>query len=254
MGKKIFIYFTLIFFVACRFWSFAWAQQLSSLQIAGYFEVKDSQVLVGDIISKDGENLWRTIEPYDSKIFGVIGKSPIIIINKPSPSSFPVIYSGETLVKISNKNGIIKKGDFITSSDTPGLGQKATGPGFVLGKALEDFEKEEGMIRVSINVQYINPAPTRSLINEAINTVLLGLKNPTNLPDVLRYFFALFVGGGSFVMGFLSFVKSLRKGVEGISRNPLAKKSIMSAMFINLMGISILTIAGLVLAVFVIMY
>jgi len=42
--------------------------------------------------------------------------------------------------------------------------------------------------------------------------------------------------------------------VTGISRNPLAKKSIQSAMILNLIGILILTLAGLALAVFVIIY
>jgi len=257
MNKIFYIYsFLSCLFIFCFyiFISAAWAQPLPLPQIAGYFEIKDVEILIGDIISKDGENLWRAKEPYDPKIFGVVGEAPIIIFNRPSPTAFAVIYSGEALVRISNKNGAIKKGDFITSTNSPGLGQKATVPGFVLGRALEDFEKDEGMVRVSINVQYINPTPIRLLIDEVVNTVLMGLKNPKNLPEVLRYLFALFVGGGSFVLGFLSFVKSLSKGVEGISRNPLAKKSIMSVMLMNLAGISILTIAGLILAVFVIIY
>lgn len=228
--------------------------QSSPLQVAAYFEIKDDQKNFGDIVVKDGGNLFVAKQPYDAKIFGVIARSPVLIFNKPTAESMPVVYSGEALVRASNKKSPIKKGDFITSSETPGVGQKAVGPGYVLGRALEDLTDDKEAVRVWISVQYLNPAPTKSLINDALNVFLLGLKNPMNLPDVLRYLFALIIGGISFVLGFLSFVRALRKSIEGISRNPLAKKTILGAMMINLLGVFILTAAGLVLAVFVIMY
>jgi hypothetical protein len=49
-------------------------------------------------------------------------------------------------------------------------------------------------------------------------------------------------------------MRTLREGVIGISRNPLAKRSIQTAMVLNLIGISILTLAGIGLALFVILY
>lgn len=226
----------------------------SLLQLAAYFDIKDEQKNFGDIVVKDGENLFVAKQPYDSKLFGVIAQSPALIFNKPKPNSVPVVYSGEALVRINNKKNPIKKGDFITSSSIPGVGQKAVGPGYVLGRALEDATDDKDFVKIWISVQYLNPAPTKSLINDALNVFLLGLKNPMNLPDVLRYLFALIIGGVSFVLGFLSFVRALRKGIEGISRNPLAKKTILGAMMINLLGVFILTAAGLILAVFVIMY
>lgn len=228
--------------------------QSTSLQVAAYFEIKDEQKNFGHIVIKDGENLFLAKQPYDDKIFGVIARSPMLIFNKPTATSVPVVYSGEALVRVSNKKHPIKKGDFITSSEIPGVGQKAFGPGYVLGRALEDLANDKDVVRVWINVQHLNPPPTKSLVYDALNVFLLGLKNPMNLPDVLRHLFALIIGGASFVLGFLSFVRALRKGIEGISRNPLAKKTILGAMMINLLGVFILTAAGLILAVFVIMY
>lgn len=222
--------------------------------IASNLEVADLEAKPGDIMAKSEKGLVRATVPYDPNLFGVVTENPLMVFSKPTASTLPIATWGEALVKVTIKNGEIKRGDFITSSEIPGAGQKATQPGFVLGRAMEDFEKDQGMIRVLVSVQYINPTPTRSFINEAINAFLLGLKDPANLPDILRYLFALFVGGGSFILGFTAFIKALHKGVEGIARNPLAKKSIVAAMLINLAGVSILTIAGLALSVFVIIY
>ena len=62
------------------------------------------------------------------------------------------------------------------------------------------------------------------------------------------------LGGGAFVLGFVSFARSLRSGVEAVGRNPLAKSSIQLAMVLNLGGILTLTMAGIGLALFVIFY
>ena len=62
------------------------------------------------------------------------------------------------------------------------------------------------------------------------------------------------MGGGSFIIGFFSFIKAQREGVAAIGRNPLAKESVKAAMILNLIGIFILTLAGLGLALFVILY
>ncbi len=50
----------------------------------------------------------------------------------------PVIVglSGRVPVKVSTKNGDIQPGDYITTSDIPGVGMKATEAGRVIGKAL----------------------------------------------------------------------------------------------------------------------
>ena len=50
----------------------------------------------------------------------------------------PVIVglSGRVPVKVSTKNGDIRPGDYITTSDIPGVGMRATRAGHVIGKAL----------------------------------------------------------------------------------------------------------------------
>ena len=222
--------------------------------IARNLEVVDPEVEVGDIISQTKDGLFRSSIPYDENIIGVAGETPILVFGKPSPTTLPIVSFGETLTKVSNVNGEIKKGDFITSSNKAGVGQKATQSGFVVGRALEDFNQEEGLTTLAVNIQYVNIPARKFTFGGVIQEIISGLKIPENIPEVLRYLFAILLGGGSFFIGFFSFVKALREGVTGISRNPLAKKSIQSAMILNLIGILILTLAGLGLALFVILY
>jgi len=250
--KKIkkFKLISLIFFGLFILIEIVSAQSLPS--IAKNLEIDDPEAKVGDIISNTREGLFRSNISYDENIMGVVGETPILVFGKPTTTTLPIVFSGETLVKVSNINGEIKKRDFITSSNLAGVGQKATESGFVVGKAMEDFKGEEGSITMFVNIQYVTmEKPT---LGGVITTIVFGLGKPENLPEVLRYLFALLVGGGSFMIGFFSFIKALREGITGISRNPLAKKSIRMAMILNLVGISVLTMAGLGLALFVILY
>lgn len=249
---KKFKLFSLIFFGLFVSIEVVLAQGLPS--IARNFEVADLEAEVGDIISQTKDGLFRSSIPYDENIIGVVGETPILVFGKPTATALPIVFSGETLVKVSNINGEIKRGDFITSSDKSGVGQKATQSGFVIGKALEDFKGEEGLITLAVNIQYVNIPAGKFTFGGVVQEIISGLKMPENIPEVLRYLFAILLGGGSFFIGFFSFVKALREGVTGISRNPLAKKSIQSAMILNLIGILILTLAGLALALFVILY
>lgn len=228
----------------------ALAQQLPL--IARNVEVNDTGVEKGDIIVKTDEGLKRATNPYDENIVGVIGERPIIVFGREGTTTLPLVTFGETLTKVSNANGEIKQGDFITSSDKPGVGQRADKSGFVVGRALEDFNKDEGLIWVFVQPQKILLGSRG--FGEIAQQILSGLTLPENIPDVLRYIFALIIGTGSFVVGFFSFARALREGITGISRNPLAKTSIRTAMMLNLAGISILTLAGLGLALFVILY
>ena len=222
--------------------------------IAKNLEVADREVKVGDIVSQTKDGIFRSSTPYDEKMLGVIGENPVLVFGKATTTTFPVVTAGETLVRASNLNGQIKKGDFLTSSSKPGLAQKATQSGFVVGKALEDFDKDEGLVLAEINIQYQYFPSGKVSPKNVLENILSQMGRPENFPQVLRYIFALLVGGGSFFAGFFSFGRALSRGVEAIGRNPMAKRSIQLAMFLNLTGIALLTLAGLGLAFFVIIY
>jgi hypothetical protein len=224
-------------------------------QIARNLEISDPEIKIGDIISKEGERFIKSKTAYDENIVGVVGENPILVFGKPTATTLPVITFGEALVRVINANGEIKKGDFITSSQNPGIGQKATQSGWVLGKALENLKESEGLILAQVDIRFISfPGTQRPSLREFFSLVYENLQRPENFPSFLKYLFAILLGGGSFLFGFLMIARTLHKGIESIGRNPLARRSIQLAMVWNLIGIIFLTLAGLGLALFVILY
>jgi hypothetical protein len=217
-------------------------------------EVADSEATIGDIVSKTDQGIFRSKTAYDKDIVGIIADNPSLVFGRPTSTTLPVISSIEALVKVSNSNGEIQKHDFITSSERPGVGQKATNSGIVIGTALEDLSGNDGLIKVNINIQYADIGPGKISPLNLLNKILGQFESAQNFPDVLRYIFAILLALFSFIIGFIAFVRALHKGVEATGRNPLAKNSIRFAMALNILGIIILTMAGLGLALFVIIY
>ncbi len=229
-------------------------QEELSYPIAIQFFVADEEASAGDIIVKKEDKLQRADKPYDPDILGVVAENPIVSFGKETTGSKPIVVSGVSLVKVSAEKDPIRKGDFVTSSHKRGIGQKAHVSGFVLGQALEDLEKGEGMIKILVNPHeafFEEKKEWREWTPwEAIGRIVTALER--DVPSVLRYIFAMFLAAASFFVGFEAFVKNLREGIVVISINPLAKGSIRFAMFLNLIGIVIITLAGLSIALLVI--
>ncbi len=79
----------------------------------------------------------------------------------------PIALAGRVPVKVTMENGAIKRGDFVTSSSTPGKGMKSSRPGAVIGIALEDYSgPTDGAIQVFVKATYADP-------NDALAGLLL---------------------------------------------------------------------------------
>lgn len=248
--------FLVIFFLCFFVFSEIFAQGIDFFsQAAIQLKVDDKKAGPGDVLVKKGGKLKRAEKAYDKDIFGVVATNPIITFGEKTPETLPIITYGITLVKVTGEGEPIKEGDYLTSSDKPGVAKKASFAGFVLGKALENFEGKEGLIKVFVYPHEVSFEQEKSWTKmsfwEAIGRIISALEK--DVPNVLRYIFALTVAAGSFLLGFKAFVASLREGIKGISRNPLAKGSIRFSMILNLIGILILTLAGLAISLFVIM-
>jgi len=114
----------------------------------------------------------------------------------PGDTAVPVALTGRVPVKVSSENGPIYKGDYLTSSSVAGVAMKATKPGQVLGKALEDFTTSgTGKVNAFVNVSFADPGntlsnltvdDTGSLLIPAVKTSSLQLSgvNTTNLSAV----------------------------------------------------------------------
>ncbi|MCG3165236.1 MAG: hypothetical protein POELPBGB_00998 [Bacteroidia bacterium] len=68
----------------------------------------------------------------------------------------PVVSDGIAHVRFNLQNGPIQKGDYITISNEPGVGMKATESGFTVGVALENSDATEkpGLLKVRVMVRY----------------------------------------------------------------------------------------------------
>src|SRR3989344_7269906 len=199
-------------------------------------KVENPDASDGDIVSFYNEGYALSKIGHDAKMLGVISLNPAITVGVPSEDGVPVVSSGLTYVRVSSINGVIKKGDFITSSVIPGIGAKAEGFGQILGVALSDFADPNtnviGRIPVSINIRTETP-----------------FAEFTSKPfDFLRYLLAFVIAAGSVILGFVYFGKVARTGVEALGRNPLAGRLIEFGVFLNLfLTIGIIAI-GIIIA------
>lgn len=215
------------------------AQENLSPSIALSVAIKDKNAKDGSIISSTSQKGYTLSNvEYDPSMFGVIVENAALLIKSTTSSNTkPVITIGKAYVTVSTVNGPIKANDFVTSSKVPGVGQKATSNGFVLGMALEDYTssnpKKIGKILVSINPRYSGGlAPVRT-------DLLKALKGAGNASVVyplasLRYVLAGVVVIIAFGVGFLYFGRVAKSGIEAMGRNPLAGRLIQVGVVINL--------------------
>jgi hypothetical protein len=112
----------------------------------------------GDVVMADGtspvfvKKASMTNMTYRSNaVLGVVSTQPGILLNGYKAGDFgqastvPVALSGRVPIKITNENGNIKIGDYLTTSKAfPGFAMKATYSGEVIGQALENFDPSTG--------------------------------------------------------------------------------------------------------------
>lgn len=229
-------------------------------QLAYSLPIKDPNTQQGQIVVlKNGEYFLSKTE-YDTGIYGVIVKDPALSLNQINDNNSYVVINGQTEVMVTKKNGDIKAGDLITTSKDIGIGQKSTKSGHVLGKALKDFpsnedKNEQGIIPVLINISYNQvSAQSESLTKAGLDQVASKVSSALitgNLPNLLKYIFALLLGIISFFVGLYHFVKSNRTAVESIARNPMAKRDIQKQLVIGTAGILVVSAIGMAIAVWI---
>lgn len=149
---------------------------------------------------------------------------------------------------------ILKKGNFITSSNTEGLVQLASKNGYVLGTALEDSDGQTGVIQAVIN---IHPASgmSKSTSSNLIQFIRDGLTVPIFEPlESFRYLLAGIMVIIAFTLGLLYFGRSSRAGIEAIGRNPLAKNTIQFTTVLNVLLTIVIVGVGLLVAYFILIF
>ena len=249
--KKI-IYFTFLFSVFCFLFSVDLARaQINSLGLATYLPI-EGKVEDGDIIVATDTGYTLSSAPYEIRMIGVISINPAISLKTDKDQKgYPVVSAGAAYVKVTGENGEIKKGDFITSSQTPGTGMKAEGSGYVVGLALDDatFKNENDikLIQLSVNPHSIQTG------SSLLDIFSIGKIAASGKPSkVLQYIVAAIITIITFGSGFLIFAKSVNTGLEALGRNPLASRQIQLGIVFNIILIGVIIIIGAGLAYIVI--
>jgi len=111
------------------------------------------------VIGEDGK-LTRCTQPYQDNVAGVHATQPGLLGGAQDGADLtgkiPLAVVGVVPVKVTNENGSLKPGDKLTTSSTAGHAMKASRRaeiGTVIGKALEAFDGERGVIQMLVILQ-----------------------------------------------------------------------------------------------------
>lgn len=230
--------------------------QQAGLEVTSTYEIADQDAQEGDIVSTTEQGLVRSSRVGDNKMFGVIQEKPLLLYRDLEAKGKPVMRSSIAQVNVTTSNGPIKYGDYITSSEIPGKGQKAPPQGPVLGIALAPFDGSGvGQIPVALKIESAGltaPGLAGSLFNLIGISFLENLKDPKKFAEVIRYIAAGLVVLLSFTFAFLTFSRSIVKSIEALGRNPLAKSTIQLSMMINIILLVLTGIIGIVASILII--
>ena len=254
-GFRFLLRITLIIFFLTLFFLFlnhSILAQIDSSGVAISTPIKSEDVQNGDLICSGKEGYILCMEAYDPSMLGIVTTSPTVSLESQGDEDVNlVVSSGNARARVSSVNGNIAEGDPVTSSEKPGVIQKAAKNGYILGTALESYEADNpddtGRILVSINV---HPTTDLGAARENLwETIRTGLSAPTLEPLAsLRYLLSFLIAIIAFVLGFVYFGRAVKAGIEAMGRNPLARRAIQISILFNTLITIVIIIAGLAIA------
>ncbi|HKU18720.1 MAG TPA: hypothetical protein VJP80_05600 [Candidatus Saccharimonadales bacterium] len=190
-----------------------------------------------------------------------------VSLSDPTRQQVFVATFGQYEVLVSNQNGAIKAGDFITISSLDGVAMKADHTDqYVLGKALEGFaglndadshvtltgsqgtKRTVGLKRIMVDISVAhNPSYSGDKVAGVPQFLTNIARSVTDKPlTALRIYaaagallFALLVAGWVLYAG-------IRSGLTAVGRNPLAKSAIMRSLVSVILSAIVVVIVGLI--------
>jgi F0F1-type ATP synthase membrane subunit c/vacuolar-type H+-ATPase subunit K len=220
------------------------AQTMTS-GIAQKINLSDKNITDGSIICMEKKGFGLCDLEYSPSMYGVVSDNPAAFLDTGANNNARMVLSeGVTLVRVSDKNGSVKKGDYVTSSSTPGMAVKANANGYVLGLAIEDAKQiTSGGKVVTVALHIHAEASLSSTRSNLVSVLRDATKAPLLEPlAAFRYVLAGLLVVVSFTLGFVYFGKISGTVVEAIGRNPLAEKLIRRNLFLHV-GLTIVIVA-----------
>lgn len=248
---------TLLFLFTVTASGKVFAQDVNS-GVANFVTVLDKNVKAGDIVVNSGTDYTLANKQYSSLIAGVVTSNPAVSIGSPDGTQgYPIINTGTAYVNVNTSNGIISKGDIITSSTTPGIGIKATLPGYAVGTAQEGYNQKNpktvGSILVTLATQYAYPPANTTGSTRFMDIFNLTAAASYQQPSIfIKYAISALVVTLTFVVGFFSFGRIASNGITALGRNPLAGKMIQMGIIFNVIIALAIVFSGLLMAYLII--
>ena len=111
-----------------------------------------SNVEAGDVVILDPANdeaVIKSIIAYDTRVAGIVSTDPSHLMSA-DKGNVPLALAGRVPVKVSAENGMVQRGDLLTTSNTPGYAMKCISKtecaGAIVGKAMENMQGDKDMI------------------------------------------------------------------------------------------------------------
>lgn len=208
----------------------------------------------GHVICASDTGFILCVLPYDPQLTGVVNDNPSLALDAEGTEGDTtrlVLQDGVAAVIVSGMAGGISEGDFVTTSEIPGVAQVADRNGYVLGAALEAFSpaspEDTGTILVALN---IHPAAGLSgARSDLLQALRQGLTAPVFEPlSSLRYILAALMILIAFSLGFIYFGRVAKTGIEAMGRNPMAGKMIQLSVLFNIVITIVIVLIGLAIA------
>ncbi len=129
--------------------------QNSGFDVAEMFSAEEAMGSGDLVIATDEETVRKATKADAHLVIGAVSTQPGFILANPGLAN-PVLIglAGRIPVKVT---GDVQPGDFITISDTPGIGERATSAGFVIGRAIGS-KRADNTVMIIIQPYYFNPA------------------------------------------------------------------------------------------------
>lgn len=161
-----------------------------------------------------------------------------------APQTF-VATSGRYQVRVSDQNGAVKSGDYITISSRSGVGMKATGEqSLILGEALADLNSGDGLLPVALAIG-TNPLTQTSFsqVPSVLRQVTESINNKPVTP--WRIYVATLLLLLTIVMVSIILYGGISRSMVAAGRNPLAQKAINRFLTRTILAGLVVLAAGL---------
>ena len=109
-----------------------------------YYAASDTTLAAGDLVSLDPSiegGVQESTTSYDNALMGIVSTEPGDVLSSGPTAGIPevIALAGRVPVMVTNENGNINPGDYLTSSDIPGVAMRATSPGRMVAVAMQGY-------------------------------------------------------------------------------------------------------------------